>query len=171
MSLPACQQRVLDHIEKTLQASEPGLAAMYAIFTRLNAGEPVGAESLRRVRVPRRGTAVCAAVLVPVMFAMIAIGALLSGSARGATSCGVTHSTMRGSPWVSHGFCPVGQAAGTRNGQPAPGSATTGGQGHGRAVTRSAGTSCTARMRSAAPHSVSTPPARSPAAALSSGAC
>jgi hypothetical protein len=39
MSLPACQQRVLDTIENALQKREPRLASMYAMFTRLTHGE------------------------------------------------------------------------------------------------------------------------------------
>jgi hypothetical protein len=39
MSLPVGQQRVLDDIEGALQASEPRLASMYAIFTRLTKNE------------------------------------------------------------------------------------------------------------------------------------
>jgi hypothetical protein len=39
MSLPARQQRVLDMIEGVLQASEPKLAAMFAMFARLTGGE------------------------------------------------------------------------------------------------------------------------------------
>jgi hypothetical protein len=39
MSLPACQQRVLDHIENALQHREPRLASMFAMFTRLNKNE------------------------------------------------------------------------------------------------------------------------------------
>jgi hypothetical protein len=35
MSLPACQQRVLDGMAQDLRASEPKMAAMFAIFTRL----------------------------------------------------------------------------------------------------------------------------------------
>ena len=41
MSLPARQQRALDRMEGALRASEPHLASMYAIFGRLNAGEPI----------------------------------------------------------------------------------------------------------------------------------
>ena len=106
MSLPACQQRVLNHIEGVLRASDPHLAAMYAIFARLNAGEPVGAESWARRRLPRRAAAVWAAVLVPLVFAMIVIGAQLSGTARGATTCGIPHSASRGAPLVSGTSCP-----------------------------------------------------------------
>ena len=109
MSLPGCQRRVLDHIEGALQASDPHLAAMYAVFTRLNAGaaEPVGAEPLTRRWPPHRRAAVFATVLVPVMFAIIVIGALLSGSARGATTCGVGPSASRGMPWVNRPSCAV----------------------------------------------------------------
>jgi hypothetical protein len=114
MSLPACQQRVLDHIDEILRAGEPHLAGMYAVFASLNAGEPVVAESLGRGRPAWRGTAVCAAVLVPVMVAMIALGVLLGGSARGATTCGISHSTMRGAPLASHSSCPPGRLSQTK---------------------------------------------------------
>jgi hypothetical protein len=39
MSLPACQERMLSAIEKTLRAGEPRLASIFAIFTRLASGE------------------------------------------------------------------------------------------------------------------------------------
>jgi hypothetical protein len=39
MSLPVGQQRVLEDIEGALQTSEPRLASMYAIFTRLTKNE------------------------------------------------------------------------------------------------------------------------------------
>jgi hypothetical protein len=41
VSLPACQQRALDGIEGALQACEPRLASMFAIFTRLARDEAV----------------------------------------------------------------------------------------------------------------------------------
>jgi hypothetical protein len=41
MSLPACQQRVLDRIETALQRREPRLTAMFAMFTRLNISERI----------------------------------------------------------------------------------------------------------------------------------
>jgi len=48
MSLPAAEQRLLEGIEEGLRASEPRLAGMYAIFTRLTSidGGP------RRERLP-----------------------------------------------------------------------------------------------------------------------
>jgi glycerol uptake facilitator-like aquaporin len=39
MGLPVRQRRVLEHIESTLQGSDPKLAALYAIFARLNRDE------------------------------------------------------------------------------------------------------------------------------------
>ncbi|HUA41512.1 MAG TPA: hypothetical protein VMA32_08105 [Streptosporangiaceae bacterium] len=40
MSLPAGQQRVLDGIADALRKTEPRLASMFAIFTRLSKDEP-----------------------------------------------------------------------------------------------------------------------------------
>ena len=110
MTLPAAQQRVLDRMEGTLQASEPQLASMFAMFTRLNAEEPVGAEPLarprpRRVRWLRAGTTIYAFVLVPVMFAMITIGALLGSRAHGVATCETGYSAGGGSPWVTRPWC------------------------------------------------------------------
>jgi hypothetical protein len=98
-------------MEGTLQASEPHLASMFAIFTRLNADEPVGAEPLarprRRQRWQQRGTALYAFVLIPVMFTMIIIGALLSSRVHSAGACAGSYSagTGSGSPWMSRPFC------------------------------------------------------------------
>ena len=109
MSLPASQQRVLDRMEGALQASEPQLVSMFSIFDRLNAGEPVGAEPLarprpRRLRWLRAGTTIYAFVLVPVMFAMITIGALLSSRAHSVATCETGYSAGGGS-WVSRPWC------------------------------------------------------------------
>ena len=109
MSLPASQQRVLDSMEGTLRASEPRLYSMFVMFGRLNAGEPVGAEPLARPRPQRRlrwlraGTTIYAFVLVPIMFAMITIGALLSSRthAAAATTCGYS----AGGGLVSRQWC------------------------------------------------------------------
>jgi hypothetical protein len=108
MSLPACQQRVLDDMEVALRASEPHLAGMFSIFTRLNRDEPVGMERLirKRARWLRPGSAVYAIVLIPVMFAAIITGVLLGGSARGATACETSYSMGGGSPLVPRPSCP-----------------------------------------------------------------
>jgi hypothetical protein len=112
VTLPVDQQRVLDRIEGALQASEPHLVSMFSIFTQINADEPVGAEPLARPRPrPRRigwlraGTTIYAFVLVPVMFAMITIGALLSSRAHSVATCETGYSVGGGSPWVSRPWC------------------------------------------------------------------
>ena len=109
MSLPVCQQRVLDRMEGALRASEPHLTSMYEIFTRLNAGEPVRAEPLtrRRLRWLQPGTAMYAIVLVPVMFAAIIVGALLGGGTRSAAACEASYSVGGVSPLTSRPACPV----------------------------------------------------------------
>jgi hypothetical protein len=110
VTLPAAQQRTLDVMEGALQASEPKLASMFSIFTRLNADEPLGAEPLarprpRRVRWLRAGTTIYAFVLVPVMFAMITIGAMVSSRAHTVATCETGYSVGGGSPWVIRPWC------------------------------------------------------------------
>lgn len=117
MSLPACQQRVLDRMEGALRASEPHLTAMYAMFSRLNAGEPIGVERIGRPRGRwlRQGTAMYAIVLIPVMFAAIVVGALLGGGTRSAATCDVGYSMGGVSPLASRASCPVaGKATGAK---------------------------------------------------------
>jgi hypothetical protein len=114
VTLPVAEQRVLDRMEGALQASEPHLTSMFSIFTRINADEPVGAEPLARPRPRARaqrlgwlraGTTIYAFVLVPVMFAMITIGALLSSRAHSVATCETGYSVGGGSPWVSRPWC------------------------------------------------------------------
>jgi hypothetical protein len=109
MSLPACQQRALDRMEGALRASEPHLASMYAIFGRLNAAEPIGAEQLtrKRLRWLQQGSAMYAIVLVPVMFAAIIVGALLGGGSRSTAACEAGYSVGGVSPLSSRPSCPV----------------------------------------------------------------
>lgn len=114
MALPACQQRVLDRMEGALRASEPQLTSMYAIFARLNTGEPIGAEriSRQRRRWLRPGSAMYAVVLVPVMFAAIIVGALLGGGSRSVATCEAGYSVGGVSPLASRPSCPpAGPAA------------------------------------------------------------
>jgi Protein of unknown function (DUF3040) len=109
MSLPACQQRALDRMEGALRASEPQLASMYAIFGRLNAGEPIAAEQLtrKRRRWLQQGTAMYAIVLVPVMFAAIIVGALLGGGTRSSAACEASYSVGGVSPLTTRPACPA----------------------------------------------------------------
>jgi hypothetical protein len=142
MSLPANQQRVLDGMERALQASEPRMASMYAIFARLHEGtEPVGAEPLQRRRwrglqpgTGQSGRGMYAMALIPVLFIMVVAGVLLGGSAHGLTTCGSGSAAFGGSPWVTRSSCQAsgqttaGQttAGQTTAGQTTAGSATTG---------------------------------------------
>lgn len=108
MSLPACQQRALDRMEGALRASEPRLASMYAMFGRLNDGEPIGAEQLaRQRRWVQPGTAMYTIVLVPVMFAAIIVGALLGGGSRSTAACEAGYSVGGVSPLSSRLSCSV----------------------------------------------------------------
>lgn len=108
MTLPACQQRVLDRMEGALRASEPHLTSMYTIFSRLNAGEPIGTEriSRQRRRWLRQGTAMYTVVLIPVMFAAIIVGALLGGGSRTVATCEAGYSVGGVSPLASRPSCP-----------------------------------------------------------------
>jgi len=82
---------------------------MYAIFARLNAGEPVGEERLARKRLQwlQSGTAMYAIVLIPVIFTAIIVGALLGGGARSVTACEASYSVGGVSPLASRPTCPV----------------------------------------------------------------
>jgi hypothetical protein len=106
MSLPACQQRALDRMEGALRASEPQLASMYAIFGRLNAGEPIAVERLTRKRLRQASTTMYAIVLIPVMFAAIIVGALLGGN-RTTAACETGYSVGGVSPLANRPSCPV----------------------------------------------------------------
>ena len=50
MSLPACQERTLTAMDYALEATEPRLSAMFAMFARLTWREPIHAEQLSRRR-------------------------------------------------------------------------------------------------------------------------
>lgn len=110
MSLPARQQRVINQMDGALRASEPQLAAMFAVFARLNEDQPVHAEPLRgslRRRWLAPGTAMYAIFLVPVTFIAVIIGALIGGSARNTATCQVGYSAGGGAPALSRATCPA----------------------------------------------------------------
>jgi hypothetical protein len=79
MSLPAGEQRALKAIEGVLEASEPRITAMFAMFTKLAPrGEPIGAERLARRR-PMLCTADALYVVIPVLATLALIATLVIG--------------------------------------------------------------------------------------------
>ncbi len=98
MSLPACQQRVLDRIENALQRREPRLTAMFAMFARLNTNERIPRiEHLelppwwawrRRGHVPQLGrpAALRAMILIPLV-GMVAVVAMFVTMSTSQASC------------------------------------------------------------------------------------
>jgi len=103
MSLPASQRRALGSIEGRLRAADPHLASMYAIFARLNVGEPVAPERLAfrsGLRWPRPRVAACAAVLIPVLFIAMIVVSALAGGPRIPGACYGDHPVGSSSPLV-----------------------------------------------------------------------
>lgn len=154
MSLPAWQQHVLDRMEGALQASEPHLASMFAIFARLNAGEPVGAEPQARARPrprPRRmpaGTAIYAVLLVPLILIMTMIGVVLGGGSS-AKACEAGYSIGGTSPLIGRSAC---QAPGNETaGKTAAGTTAAGNTAAGKPASSLGGRSCIAAEPSVQP--------------------
>jgi len=86
VSLPAGQQRVLDRMESALQACEPRLASMFAIFTRLTRAEAVPrTESLpagaRFARIRRF-------VAIPLVLGYVALFVFLAVTSPAVHGCG-----------------------------------------------------------------------------------
>jgi hypothetical protein len=101
MSLPASQQRALGSIEGRLKAADPHLASMFAIFGRLNVGEPVATEHLA-VRRPwfrwqRPRLAAYAVVLIPVMFIVAVVVSALAAGRVSPRACAGDHATAASS--------------------------------------------------------------------------
>lgn len=106
MSLPDAQQRILDGIADGLRRTEPKLAAMYAIFTRLCGGDgpPIREQLTRRRawplfaafvavvtgRLTERGRRARRAVLIAsqIAIAIVVLSLLASMSWRPSTGCG-----------------------------------------------------------------------------------
>jgi hypothetical protein len=99
MSLPACQQRILDGIAGTLQARDPRLVSMFAIFTRLTRSEPMPSNEaldagrvrravrrMRRLAAPRPNLR--ALVIIPVVLAAVVSLVILAPVAGGVRPCG-----------------------------------------------------------------------------------
>ena len=98
MSLPACQQRILDGIAGALQARDPRMVSLFSIFTRLTRQEPMprreeldGSGRLRRALRGLRGlrpARLGPIVLVPVVLAAIIGLLMLSPLAASPRLCG-----------------------------------------------------------------------------------
>ncbi|MGH3259515.1 MAG: hypothetical protein ACRDOU_29625 [Streptosporangiaceae bacterium] len=104
MSLPASQQRTLGSIEGKLTGADPNLASMFAIFARLNVGEPVATEHLAvrrlRLRSHRPHLSAFAVVLIPAMFITMVVVSALAGGRLSPRACGGAHQASSISPLV-----------------------------------------------------------------------
>lgn len=76
MILSRREQRLLREIDAALSASDPRLASMLAIFTRLTANEPLPRRAAHHVT---RWARVTAAMALAVMAALLAYGAVSAG--------------------------------------------------------------------------------------------
>jgi hypothetical protein len=124
MSLPACQQRVLDRIEHSLHACDPRLRAMFAIFTKLTKEEEMPRLEklelrwlprwgcLKRLKRPGQGRRTArsawapgaglrATVLVPIALLLLASAALLGFGARTVRPCGPPSPLQKTAPALS----------------------------------------------------------------------
>jgi len=94
MSLPARQQRVLNAIERTLEARDARMTALFSMFTRLaRADEPVSAECLPRWESARWRRTWRETVLpvIPVAAALVlATGLVLAVALHGTPACAAT---------------------------------------------------------------------------------
>ena len=111
MSLPAGEQRALNAIERGLEASEPRMTAMFAIFTRLAPkGELISAERLA-CRHPARRRADTLYLLIPLLATVALVATLVVGLATSRTgACRTAWSGPR-SPVVSCAGRPLRPAA------------------------------------------------------------
>jgi Protein of unknown function (DUF3040) len=78
MSLPARQQQVLDRIDRALGTADPGLAGIFATFTRLTADD--GMPAVEAIRPRSRRPVVLMSVMTAAAVAGIVLGALTGTS-------------------------------------------------------------------------------------------
>lgn len=110
MSLRACQQRVLDRIERSLHVSEPHLTSMFAVFTKLTGDEDMprleelqprslpfpgwrkrlveGTDGPRCLATGAAGARLRALLLIPVMLLVLAPAVLFGLALRSQSPCG-----------------------------------------------------------------------------------
>jgi len=99
MSVPRREQRALHAIEDGICRSDPGLASMMTIFTRLAAGEPMPAHERGPLAVTR-----AFAVLLATAAAVVRVVACGSAAClRALAAPGLAAASYRapGSPWAS----------------------------------------------------------------------
>jgi len=119
MSLPAGQQRTLDGIAETLRLTEPRLAVMFAIFTRLTKNEPTPCREqlaerrrgrwradrrpqLLEWRGDRRGPAFRRLLVISQLaIAVVALVVLACVTSQGAAGCGDVQRTHADASYVS----------------------------------------------------------------------
>jgi hypothetical protein len=109
MGLPASQRKILERIESTLRGSDPRLAALFSIFTRLNRDEEMPAIEQVRARAavllarlhyravrfgrwfgaPKRAR-LRAALFFPVALAIVASAVLVGAGFPSANRCAAT---------------------------------------------------------------------------------
>jgi Protein of unknown function (DUF3040) len=97
VSLPTGQQRVLDRIETDLEACEPRLRSMFAIFTRLTRDEGAPrTESLRpRGRLTFQARTVITAAILVGLVALSVLMALSSSAGHGCQPAPGVHGAAR----------------------------------------------------------------------------
>jgi len=127
MSLPTCQQRVLDRIEHSLHACDPRLRSMFAIFTKLTREEEMPRLEkleprslppwgwLKRLRRPGRGRRTArgtwatgatgagmhAIVLIPIALLVLASAAFFGLGTRSVRPCGPAFQQQNTAPALS----------------------------------------------------------------------
>jgi len=90
MSLSASQQRILHGMESKLSSSDPRLASLFGIFTRLTRDEDMPSlEELKAGPVARflRSARLKTILFVPVALAAMASAAFIGGGGRGTQKC------------------------------------------------------------------------------------
>jgi hypothetical protein len=97
MSLPVCQQRALDKIEKTLLTGDPRFGSLFAIFTRLARHEPMpGIELVKAGRWQSLRPFAASAIAVIAVLSVLMLGLLTPSRPMCVTSAAAWHSYPSG---------------------------------------------------------------------------
>ena len=94
MGLPASQRRILERIESALRGSDPRLAALFSIFTRLNRDE-----EMPRLEQVRARAAIIASwvgyLFFPIALAIVASAVLVGAGFPSSNRCATPQRTTR----------------------------------------------------------------------------